>query len=109
MNFGMMPLIRTLGILTALGLAGCYVKGREGFVCESSKECDPGLACRTFTGKGQSRNACVPPGTTSIGSKSTYTVFGVYLAWFATLALPVWIGALVVKSKLDDRRSRARP
>jgi hypothetical protein len=95
--------------VTLVALSGCYVKGREGYVCETSKDCDPGLRCSTFSGRGQSRNACVPPGTTSIGSKSTYTAFGVYLAWFATLAMPAFVAALVVKAKIEQRRGAPKP
>jgi hypothetical protein len=92
-------------LLLALGLSGCYFKGREGYICESSKDCDPGLVCRTFSYRNDSRNACVPRGTSSIGSKSTYTEFGVYAAWVVTLLLPLGVAALVIKERVDKKRA----
>lgn len=91
--------------LLALALPGCYFKGREGYICSSSKDCDQDLVCRTFGYRNDTRNACVPPGTSSIGSKSTYTEFGVYAAWVMTFLLPVGIAALVIKEKRDQARA----
>lgn len=101
-------------ILLALALAlcslsGCYFEGREGFICKSTEECEPGLVCRTFSSGKDTRRACVPPRTTSIGSKSTYTTFAVYLAWFATAALPIGIAALVINELLRKKRAGGNP
>ncbi len=93
-----------LALLT-LALSGCYFKGREGYICKRSKDCEPGLVCRTFSSGKDTRNACVPPGKSSIGSKSTYTEFGVYAAWIVTFLLPGSIAALVIKDKLAKKRA----
>jgi hypothetical protein len=91
-------------VLVASALQGCYFKGREGYICESTKDCDEGLVCRTFSYKSDSRNACVPRGTSSIGSKSTYTEFGVYAAWIVTFLLPLAIAGSIVKERMDKKR-----
>jgi hypothetical protein len=45
----------------------------------------------------------VPPRTSSIGSKSTYTEFGVYAAWIVTILVPFGIAGLVIKERLARR------
>jgi hypothetical protein len=94
-------LLRLLASVLLTG-AGCWFSpGHEGFVCESSEDCDDGLQCMTFGGGSRSRRQCRSPGTTTISSKSGYTTFAIYLSWV------FWIGAppaLVVLYVLDRRK-----
>lgn len=92
-------------LFLVLTLSGCYFKGREGFICESTAECDPGLKCRTFSHGSDSRNVCVPPGTSSVGSKSTYTTFGVYAAWVVSILLPLGLAGLMIMERIDKKRA----
>ena len=89
----------------ALAAPGCYFKGHEGYICKSTSDCEPGLECRAFSYKNDTRNACVPPGTSSIGSKSTYTDFAVYLAWIATVGVPIGLAAMIIKERRDKARA----
>lgn len=98
----------TAGLLLSLALSGCYFSGREGYLCKGSRECDPGLVCRTFSHRDDTRSVCVPPGTSSIGSKSTYTEFGVYAAWIATFLVPIGVAGLVIKERIAKKRGAPR-
>ncbi len=74
--------------------AGCFSKGKKGYICKSSKDCKGKLRCKTFRGKGKKRKACVSSGTRSISSSDTYTIYAVYMSWIFVILLG--IGAVVV-------------
>ena len=75
-------------LLFTLALAGCF-PGGEGWSCDDSSECKPGLTCSEFSNRNK---YCVKPGTSRIGSRSTYGWFGLIFFWF----FPGVIGLAVV-------------
>lgn len=105
-------ILLTLLFVSSLAVAasGCwYSKGKEGYICKSSKDCKGKLRCRTFRGGGKTRRACVSASTRSISSNSTYTKWAVYMSWGFLFSLPVAGAAIFVVARRNRQRAAAAP
>lgn len=93
-----------------LGASGCWFSpGHEEFVCESDADCnrEEGLVCKTFGYGGKSRSQCRKPGTHSIGSKSGYSVFAIYLSYTVWIGGPLFIAGSTLVRHLRTRGTAA--
>jgi|GEM_PF-5845067 len=88
--------------------AGCFSKGKKGYMCSSSKDCAGKLRCKTFRGGGKKRRACVPPGTRHIRSDETYTKWAVYMSWGAVVVLPIGLAALIIVGRRKSAQMAAQ-
>jgi hypothetical protein len=92
------------------GAAGCWFsKGKEGYVCKTSKDCRKGLYCRTFGRGRKSRRQCRPRGTRSISSKSGYTVYAIYLSYIFWIGLPIVLAILFVRARMQKKAGSGKP
>ena len=103
-------LLSALLAATLLGGAGCwFTKGKEGYVCKDSDDCNDGLRCRAYSAKGQIRKQCRPRNARSISSKSGYTDFAIYLSYGFWIALPFVIGGLVIRQRMIAKKGGGQP
>ena len=108
---GMLPLALA-GLLVA-GLAletGCWFsKGKEGYVCQDSDDCNEGLRCRAYSAKGKIRKQCRPRSARSISSKSGYTDFAIYLSYAFWIGLPFAVAGLVIRQRMLAKKGGGKP
>jgi len=93
----------------AVTTAGCFSKGKKGYICKRDSDCQGKLRCRTFRGSGKKRRACVSSGTRRLSSGDTYTKWAVYGSWGFVFMLPLGVGALVFFGIRNKRKQEQAP
>ncbi len=100
-------LLANLLVGTALGASGCvFSTGQQGYICDSSDECNEGLRCYRFSSGGDSRGQCEAPGTREV-SEGHRTAW-IYMSWIGVVISPFILIWFILGKILDRRKQKAQ-